>query len=179
MSGSGGHEDASPHAQLARAAIEAWTKERRRLSRLDMKDYAAALGGRGAVFVCLKKGGDLRGCIGTFQPTQETLAEEIAANAVSAACRDPRFPPVSEQELASLDISVDVLSEPEPVSDVSQLDPRRYGVIVKRGDRTGLLLPDLEGVDSVEQQLEIARNKAGISPHEPIQLFRFTVDRFH
>jgi AmmeMemoRadiSam system protein A len=178
MTESGGY-DASPQAQLARAAIEAWVREGRRLERKDMVDDTGALDGKGAAFVCLKKAGDLRGCIGTFQPTQETLAEEIAVNAVSAACRDPRFPPVSESELASLDISVDVLSEPEPVSEASQLDPRRYGVIVKRGSRVGLLLPDLEGVDSVEQQLEIARNKAGISPHEPIQLFRFTVDRFH
>ncbi|MEW6553054.1 MAG: AmmeMemoRadiSam system protein A [Actinomycetota bacterium] len=179
MPESNGNETASPHVKLARSAIEAWVKGGKRLSRDDMKDDFGSLDGKGAAFVCIKKGGDLRGCIGTFQPTQETLAEEIAANAVSAACHDPRFPPVSEHELASLDISVDVLSEPEPVSDASQLDPRRYGVIVKRGSRVGLLLPDLEGVDSVEQQLEIARNKAGISPHEPIQLFRFTVDRFY
>lgn len=173
------HVTSSPHASLARAAIDAWVREGKRLALGESGDVSQELGGRAAAFVCLKKGGELRGCIGTFQPTQETLAEEIAANAVSAACRDPRFPPVTEQELASLDISVDVLSEPETVSDASELDPRRYGVIVKRGDRVGLLLPDLEGVDSVEQQLEIARNKAGISPHEPIHLYRFTVDRFH
>jgi AmmeMemoRadiSam system protein A len=179
MPESDGYEEKSPHARLARAAIEAWVREGKRLALEDMGDERQGLVGKAAAFVCLKKGGDLRGCIGTFQPTQETLAEEIAVNAVSAACRDPRFPPVSEQELASLDISVDVLSEPEPVSDASQLDPSRYGVIVKRESRIGLLLPDLEGVDSVERQLEIARNKAGINPHEPIQLYRFTVDRFH
>ena len=142
-------------------------------------DERQELQGRSAAFVCLKKEGELRGCIGTFQPTRDSLAEEITANAISAACRDPRFPPVSEQELDALDVSVDVLGEPEPISDVSQLDPRRYGVIVRRGTRIGLLLPDLEGVDSVEQQLEIARSKAGISPHEPIQLYRFTVERYH
>lgn len=169
----------SPHVSLARAAIEAWVRERRKLQASEIERASGGLPGKSAAFVCLKKEGELRGCIGTFQPARETLAEEIAANAVSAACRDPRFPPVSEQELDSLDISVDVLGEPEPVSDASQLDPGRYGVIVKRGERIGLLLPDLEGVDSVEQQLEIARNKAGISPHEPIQLYRFTVDRHH
>ncbi len=179
MPKSDGYENESPHARLARAAIQAWLKEGKRPTLEEMGDERQDLGGRAAAFVCLKKGGELRGCIGTFQPTQETLAEEITVNAVSAACRDPRFPPVSEQELASLDISVDVLSEPEPVSDASELDPSRYGVIVRRGDRIGLLLPDLEGVDSVEQQLEIARNKAGISPHEPILLYRFTVDRFY
>ncbi len=173
------YDNTSPHARLARAAIQAWLREGKRPALEEIGDESQGLGGRAAAFVCLKKEGELRGCIGTFQPTQETLAEEIAVNAVSAACRDPRFPPVSEQELASLDISVDVLSEPEPVRDASELDPSRYGVIVQRGDRIGLLLPDLEGVDSAEQQLEIARNKAGISPHEPIQLYRFTVDRFY
>jgi AmmeMemoRadiSam system protein A len=179
MPESDGPGKTSPHASLARAAIEAWVREGRRLKAAEMDEERRKLDAKAAAFVCLKKDGELRGCIGTFQPTRETLAEEISANAVSAACRDPRFPPVSEQELESLEISVDVLSEPEVVSDVSQLDPQRYGVIVKRGERIGLLLPDLEGVDSVERQLEIARNKAGISPHEPIQLFRFTVDRYH
>ena len=169
----------SNHVRLARAAIEAWVRERRRMSPAEIGEERGGLSGKSAAFVCLKKGGELRGCIGTFQPACDTLAEEIATNAVSAACRDPRFPPVAEHELDSLDISVDVLGEPEPVQDASQLDPKTYGVIVRRGNRTGLLLPDLEGVDTVEQQLEIARNKAGISPHEPIQLYRFTVDRFH
>jgi AmmeMemoRadiSam system protein A len=166
----------SAHAELALAAIEAWIKEGRKLVGGErgnrLKEKAAA-------FVCLKKDGALRGCIGTFQPTRDTLEEEIIANAISAACRDPRFPPVSADELEDLDVSVDVLSEPEVVSDASELDPRRYGVIVKRGQRVGLLLPDLEGIDTVEEQLEIARGKAGIQPHEPIQLFRFSVKRYH
>ena len=169
----------SPHARLARAAIEAWAKEGRKLSSDEKEEERGQLAQRSAAFVSLKKKGALRGCIGTFQPSRESLAEEIVANAISAAFRDPRFPPVSEDELDDLDISVDVLSDPEPVPDASHLDPRRYGVIVKRGGRIGLLLPDLQGVDSVEEQLEIARNKAGIDAHEPIQLYRFTVDRFH
>lgn len=174
-----GHEETSQHSRLARKAIEKWVRERRELTPAEMREEKQQLREKAAVFVSLKKQGALRGCIGTFQPTRETLAEEIASNAISAASRDPRFPALSEEELNDLEISVDVLSEPELVRDVSQLDPRRYGVIVKRGTRTGLLLPDLEGVGSVEEQLEIARSKAGISPHEPIQLYRFTVERFH
>jgi len=172
----GGH---SPHVQLARAAIEAWVRERRRLDPAEKEDLVRALQERAAAFVTLKKSGELRGCIGTFQPLQETLAEEIISNAISAATRDPRFPPVRPDELDDLEISVDVLSKPEPVGDVGELDPRRYGVIVQRGGRIGLLLPDLEGVDSVEEQLDIARRKAGIGQHEPIQIFRFTVERHH
>jgi AmmeMemoRadiSam system protein A len=169
----------SPHVILAKSAIETWVREGRNLTSAELEDAKKQLAGKSAAFVSMKKNGELRGCIGTFQPTRETLAEEIAANAVSAACRDPRFSPVGEDELSSLEISVDVLGEPEPVSDVSQLDPSRYGVIVQRGGRIGLLLPDLEGVDSVGKQLEIARAKAGISPHEPIQIYRFTVSRYH
>lgn len=179
MSEEGKKEKRSPHVELARAAIEAWIRERRRLDPKEREDLARALAERAAAFVTLKKGGQLRGCIGTFQPLQESLAEEIISNAISAATRDPRFPPVSPEELEDLEISVDVLNKPEPVSDVGQLDPRRYGVIVQRGGRIGLLLPDLEGVDTVEEQLDIARRKAGIGQHEPIQIFRFTVERHH
>ena len=173
------HAATSPHVRLARAAIEAWVREGRRLRSQEVDDLGSELGERAAAFVSLKKRGELRGCIGTFQPCYENLAEEIISNAISAATRDPRFPPVSAEELPELDVSVDVLGEPEPVPDASFLDPKRYGVIVKRGGRIGLLLPDLEGVDSVEQQLEIARAKAGIGAHEPVQLYRFTVTRHH
>lgn len=133
----------------------------------------------GAAFVSLKKGGELRGCIGTVAPTQKNLAEEIAANAVSAGLRDPRFPPVSPSELDQLTYSVDVLSEPEKVEDPAQLDPREYGVIVRSGRKTGLLLPALEGVNTVEEQLRIARQKAGILPEEPVEIYRFQVVRYH
>ncbi len=121
--------------------------------------------------------GRLRGCIGTFEPTRGSLAEEIVQNAVRSCTRDPRFEPVRPDELVELDISVDVLGEPEPVPDPSHLDPSRYGVIVKSGRRLGLLLPDLEGVDTVEEQLDIARSKAGIGKREPVELFRFEVKR--
>jgi AmmeMemoRadiSam system protein A len=172
-------EETSPHVELARAAIESWLKEGRKLGADESTEARAKLQGKAAAFVSLKKRGTLRGCIGTFQPSRDTLADEIVSNAISAAFRDPRFPPLSEDELEELDISVDVLGEPEPVSDSSHLDPSRYGVIVRRGNLIGLLLPDLEGVDTVDEQLEIARNKAGIAPHEPMQLYRFTVKRFH
>lgn len=134
------------------------------------------LAARAGVFVSIKKAGQLRGCIGTFSPTQETVAQEIIANAIKSASEDPRFPPVQESELTHLAISVDVLSEPEACTE-NQLDPSRFGVIVQKGWRRGLLLPDLEGVESVESQLSIVKSKAGISPDEPVQLLRFTVQR--
>ncbi|MEW6546206.1 MAG: AmmeMemoRadiSam system protein A [Bacillota bacterium] len=135
---------------------------------------------RAGVFVSFKKAGDLRGCIGTIEPTRATLAEEIIYNAISAGTRDPRFTPITPEEIPYLDCSVDILEEPEPVEGYGQLDPSRYGVIVRKGWRTGLLLPDLEGVDTVEQQVAIAKQKAGIRPDErDVELLRFRVTRYH
>ncbi|MGM0653105.1 MAG: AmmeMemoRadiSam system protein A [Bacillota bacterium] len=133
---------------------------------------------RAGVFVSLKKDGQLRGCIGTVEPVRETLAEEIAVNAVSAAVRDPRFPPVSMEELPELSISVDVLGSMERIQSEEELDPKQYGVLVRSGSRSGLLLPNLEGINSVEEQLDIARRKAGILPGQPAELYRFKVTRF-
>ncbi len=135
------------------------------------------LGGRAGVFVSLKKDGALRGCIGTFIPATESIAEETIRNAISAAVNDPRFPPVRPEELPELTCSVDVLSEPEPASE-DDLDPRKYGVIVEAGHRRGLLLPALEGVDTVSEQIGIAKQKACILPEEPFKLFRFSVRRY-
>ncbi len=134
---------------------------------------------RAGVFVSLHKRGALRGCIGTLEPTSVNAAEEIMQNAISAATRDPRFPPVQASELDELEISVDVLSAPEPIESIAQLDPKRYGVIVQSGWRRGVLLPDLEGIDTAEYQVQIARRKAGISSHEPVELYRFEVKRYH
>lgn len=134
---------------------------------------------RAGCFVTLhtKKDDKLRGCIGTILPTCKNLAGEIINNAVSA-CQDLRFPPVAKEEYDNLDVKVDILSEPEPVPSEKSLNPKKYGVIVKSADgRTGLLLPDLEGIDDVNHQVAIARQKAGIHPNEPIFLYRFTVDR--
>ena len=130
------------------------------------------------VFVSLKKFGELRGCIGTTGPTTDSVVEEIIQNAISAGTRDPRFEPVTAAELPDLTISVDVLGSPEPIDDTSELDPSRFGVIVQSGGRSGLLLPDLEGVDTALEQLAIARRKAGIRADEPCRLMRFQVTRY-
>jgi AmmeMemoRadiSam system protein A len=136
--------------------------------------------GRAGVFVSIhKKDGSLRGCIGTFEPTAANIAQEVVHNAVSAATHDPRFPTITESELDDLEVSVDVLSSPERVYSLDDLDPTCYGVIVQCGWRRGLLLPDLEGVDSCEQQVGIARRKAGIYSSEPVELYRFSVKRHH
>lgn len=119
---------------------------------------------------------ELRGCIGTIEPMRATLAEEVIHNAISASTRDPRFPPIAASELDDLSISVDVLFEPEPAT-AADLDPKRYGVIVEQGFKRGLLLPDLDGVDTVEQQVQIACMKAGISPQERFDIQRFEVIR--
>ena len=135
------------------------------------------MGERAGVFVSLKKNGELRGCIGTFEPTRKNIAEEILQNAASAALRDPRFPPVKEEELDALVYSVDVLTEPELVAGADALDVKKYGVIVEYRARKGLLLPDLTGVDTVDEQLRIARQKGGIPADAPIRIWRFTVAR--
>ncbi|MGB4218131.1 MAG: AmmeMemoRadiSam system protein A, partial [Bacillota bacterium] len=119
----------------------------------------------------------LRGCIGTIEPVRANIAEEIIYNAIAAATQDPRFSPVQVDELSSLVYSVDVLAAPEPIDSVDQLDTERYGVIVSSGQRRGLLLPNLDGVDTVEDQVRIARQKAGILANEPVTLQRFEVVR--
>lgn len=170
--------DHHPLVVLARQAIEAFVRES---SVLDPgPELTPYMEQRAGTFVSLHDAqGQLRGCIGTFMPTQENIAQEVIHNAISAATRDPRFPPVRARELSGLDVKVDVLSTPEPVSGPEELDPRRYGVIVQaeEGWRRGLLLPDLEGIDTVEEQIRVCRLKAGIGPQEPVQLLRFEVQR--
>ncbi|MBN2058295.1 MAG: AmmeMemoRadiSam system protein A [Candidatus Saganbacteria bacterium] len=167
----------SPIVQLARQTIESYVKTGK-LPELP-KDLSLELQKKAGVFVSLHKKGELRGCIGTFQPTAGNVAEEVRRNAIESATRDPRFPPVTANELADLEISVDVLSEPEPVASVKDLDARRYGVIVQSGAKRGLLLPDLPGVNTPEEQILICRRKAWIEPEEPIELFRFEVHRYN
>ncbi len=133
---------------------------------------------KAGVFVSIKKRGQLRGCIGTIFPMCENIAEEIIINAISSGTKDHRFEPVEEQELNELVYSVDVLGEPESISDKSQLDPKNYGVIVSFEDKRGLLLPDLQGIDTVDQQVSIALQKGGISPRDSYSLERFKVVRY-
>ena len=132
---------------------------------------------RAGAFVSIHKNGALRGCIGTILPTCETLADEIMQNAISAGTADPRFPAIEEEELESLEISVDVLNKPEPIDSAFQLDVKKYGVIVTSGRKRGLLLPNLDGVDTIEDQIAIACRKAGISEDEAYSLERFEVVR--
>jgi len=168
--------DASEIVRLARAAIEQFVRHGTVPDAPHLDD--AALPHRAGTFVSLHLDGTLRGCIGTIGPTQATLAAEVVHNAVQAATADPRFPPVAEHELDDLDIEVDVLHAPESVGSPEELDPRVYGVITTCGWRRGLLLPDLEGVDTCEQQVAIAMSKAGIREGEPVSLERFKVDRY-
>jgi len=168
----------SAYVRLARETIENYIKQGKIITPpLGLPEEM--INQKAGVFVSLKKNGNLRGCIGTFMPTQGNVAQEIIKNAISAAVDDPRFSPVNASELKELTISVDVLSAPEEVKDISQLDPKKYGVIVSSGYKKGLLLPDLEGVDTVEYQIDIAKRKAGIYPGEKVKLYRFEVKRYH
>lgn len=162
------------YVRLAIDAIEAYVRYGKITS--PPTDLPPRMKERAGVFVSLKKAGGLRGCIGTFLPTEQDIAHEVITNAVKAASADPRFSPVREEELLQLCYSVDLLSEPEQCSK-EDLDPKQYGVIVESGWRRGLLLPDLEGVETAEEQLDIARMKAGIEPEEPVTIYRFAVER--
>ncbi len=167
----------SPLVRWARQSLEAYIESGKRLPPPDPlpeeMNYAAA------AFVSLKKDGQLRGCIGTLEPVRANLALEIRENAISAGTQDYRFPPVQKEELPELEYSVDVLSRPEPVRSISELDPKRYGVIVRQGSKSGVLLPDLEGVETAQQQVDIAMQKAGIRPGTKVDLERFEVRRYY
>ncbi len=132
-----------------------------------------------AVFVSLHMtNGSLRGCRGTIMPTEPNLAEAIIRTAIASAVDDPRFPPMSADEMEGLDIKVDILSPMEPISDPGELNEKIYGVYIKSGYKRALLLPDIPAVDSVHRQLELVRRKAGLSQQEPAELYRFTVMRY-
>jgi len=170
------HAGEDEYVRLARLSLETYVKT---------GEYAkmpAGLPGemtarKAGVFVSIKKHGRLRGCIGTTAPTQDSVAEEIVKNAVSAGTGDPRFDPITEDELMELVYSVDVLGKPEDIGGKDELDVRKYGVIVRKGFRSGLLLPNLEGIDTVDEQVDIARQKAGIARGAEVQLQRFEVVR--
>lgn len=168
----------NPYVKLAQKTISKYVSEGKII---DISEADKELNFKRAgcfVTLHLKDSNELRGCIGTILPTCKTIAQEIINNAISAT-QDPRFMPLSKKELDNINISVDVLEEPEPIESAGSLDPNKYGVIVRSKDgRTGLLLPDIDGIDDVNYQIAIARQKANILPQEPIYLFRFEVKRF-
>jgi AmmeMemoRadiSam system protein A len=164
---------------LARNAVEAYVLGGRIIEPPPFPEISP-LGRPSACFVCIKTAGhELRGCIGTVEPEHGTLAEEVIANAIKAATRDPRFRPVSGAELASLLYSVDVLGSLEPAR-FEDLAPATFGVVVidQSGSRRGLLLPDIESIETAGQQVGVAAKKAGINPGEPLRLYRFRTRRF-
>lgn len=168
--------NADPYVKLAYAAVDAYVSGRGKISVPDgLPDEM--LSRRAGTFVSIHEHGALRGCIGTIGPTRASIAEEIIGNAISASTRDPRFPAITADELPWLEISVDVLGEAEDIDSKDMLDVNRYGVIVTSGLKRGLLLPDLDGVDTVDQQIDIAKQKAGIGRSEKYKLQRFEVIR--
>lgn len=170
-----GEHQPHPLVALAQQAAEEYVRYRRIAN---PSEITPEMQGRAGLFVTIKRGGELRGCIGTVEPRQTSVALEVVHNAIAAAATDPRFLPVTEDELSELRYSVDVLMPPERIDGIEDLDPKTYGVIVETGQRRGLLLPDLEGIDTAEQQLAYAMAKAAILPGEPITLYRFTVHRY-
>jgi AmmeMemoRadiSam system protein B/AmmeMemoRadiSam system protein A len=165
----------SPIASLAKRTVEMYVSEGKLP---DVEELTPEMRQRAGVFVSIHKQGALRGCIGTFEPQSENVAAEVVANSISSSTRDPRFPPIRKSELKDLEYSVDILTSPVPVKDKKDLDPKKYGLIVECGWRRGLLLPDLEGVDTVDQQIDICCQKAGITPGEPSNLYSFEVKRY-
>jgi AmmeMemoRadiSam system protein A len=161
---------------LARRSLEAYVRCGRIIEPDDVPPEFSSLAG---VFVSIYSRGRLRGCIGTIAPTKGSAALEVVENAIAAGTQDPRFPAVRAWELGSLTYSVDVLGEPEPVSGLGDLDARVYGVLVEKGDKRGVLLPGLDGVDTPAEQVAIASQKAGLRPGEHgVRLYRFKVTRF-
>jgi MEMO1 family protein len=166
----------SPIVSFARQYVEAYVKGEPLAEPADLDAFQKETAG---VFVSIKKHGQLRGCIGTTEPTQKNIVAEIQQNAISASTKDPRFDPVTCDELADLVYSVDILKPAEPISELAELDPERYGVIVSQGYHRGLLLPNLEGVETAEEQVTIAMRKAGIPADADVDLERFEVVRYY
>ena len=164
--------------KLARLSLETFVKTHKP-AELPKNLPSEMIDRRAGAFVSLHKDGNLRGCIGTIAPTTNSIAEEILQNAISACSRDPRFSPVTVDEINDIEYSVDILGEAERIFTLDDLDVKKYGVIVENKGRRGLLLPDLEGVDTVQEQISIAKKKAGIPANEPVMLWRFEVIRHH
>ncbi len=166
------------YVQLAKKTIETYVREEKIYEPQADELTEEMVDRRAGAFVSIHEDGELRGCIGTIGPTRKNLAQEIVFNAIAASTQDPRFIPIEAEELPHLVINVDVLSEAEPIASEAELDVKRYGVIVEKGMRRGLLLPDLEGVDTIDHQVHIAKMKAGIADDEEgVSLYRFEVIR--
>lgn len=170
------NEIESPLVKLAKETIRSYITKK--VTPKLPNDILEKFPDKRGVFVSIKKHGRLRGCIGTIEPTKDNVAEEVIHNAISASTDDPRFPSIAPDELDDLTISVDVLSPLEKVTEPSQLDPKKYGISVSRALKRGVLLPDLEGINTVEEQLRIAKSKGGIEPDEEIEIQRFEVKRY-
>ena len=171
-------QNSDAYVQLAYKSVYSYVLEKKVLP-VPSDIPEEMLGIRAGAFVSIHEHGRLRGCIGTIGPTCENVAEEIIQNAISASTKDPRFNAITANELEFLEINVDVLGEPENISSMDELDVKRYGVIVSSGRKRGLLLPDLDGVDSVEQQVAIAMQKGGITEDDEVHLQRFEVVRHY
>ena len=174
-----------PLVSLAKKAIESYIKEGK-IIEIPIDTPKEFLEKQAGVFVTIEKNGKLRGCIGTYLPTQRNIAKEVIENAISAATQDYRFQPVQKEELSELSFTVYVLNKPEPIKTIEELNPKKFGIIVKKIptqeefiEKTGLLLPDLEGVDTIEKQIFIACQKAGINPlKEKFLIYKFTVEKY-
>jgi len=165
-----------PYVSLAQESIHHYLNYSEKLS--CPNPLSKDLTSRSGTFVSIKKLKQLRGCIGTLEPCEPNLAKEIIENALKAALHDPRFSPVTAEELQHLTYSIDVVRPLEKISDVSELDPTVYGLVVRSNGKQGVLLPDLEGVDSTAEQIQICRAKGKIPDDEPIEMYRFKVERF-
>ncbi|TDJ57664.1 MAG: AmmeMemoRadiSam system protein A [Nitrospina sp.] len=165
-----------PYVSLARESVGHFLNHHTKLPCPD--PLSQDLQARTGAFVSIKKKRQLRGCIGTLEPSEANLAVEIIENALKAALHDPRFSPVSVEELEDLSYSVDVLRPLEKISSASDLDPKVYGLVVRSNGKQGVLLPDLEGVDSIADQIRICRDKGKIADDKPLEMYRFRVDRY-
>ena len=165
-----------PLVELAKKSIEAYIKEGKVIE--PPNPLSPEMNQKAGVFVCIKRDNQLRGCVGTSSPSSACVAIETIKNAISAATKDPRFNPVGKDELEGLEYCVDVLSSPEKVTDIKELNPKKYGIVLVCGNRKGLLLPDIEGVDTADEQIRITRLKACILPEEEPEMYRFEVKRY-
>jgi len=164
----------SPYVLLAKSAVESYVRDKKIIK--PAKNFPAKKSG---VFVTIENRGKLRGCIGTYLPTRESITQEIIHNAIAAATEDYRFGPIQKEELPELFYTVYILSEPELVKNIAELDPKKYGIIVKTGAKSGLLLPNLERIDTIEQQISLACQKARINPeNETIIIYKFTAEKY-